>query len=210
MRLSFSHEVKKEIRSAAEQEGNNAAYASLSEAFLSFGSIAEPAKDYHLEFTPPTQSEAENLLKTLNGFGITAGLTERKGAYVVYVKNSEAIEDFLTMAGAPMAAVELMNVKIYKDVRNKANRIANCDTANIERTLKAAEKHTLDIEYISKTSGLGILPKSLKSIAKLRLENPEISLRELGELLDKPLSRSGVNHRLKRISEIAEGLRNGS
>ena len=100
-----------------------------------------------------------------------------------------------------------MNVKILKDVRNKANRIANCDAANIERTLKASEKQIADIEYIMNTDGLESLSPELRNMAELRLENPDVSLKELGEMLDKPVGRSGANHRLKKLMEIAESIR---
>ena len=109
--------------------------------------------------------------------------------------------------GATMSSIDLMNVKIYKDVRNKANRIANCDSANIERTLKASERQITDIEYIMATEGLDSLSPELRNAAEIRLENPDVSLKELGEMLDKPVGRSGANHRLKKLSEIAERIR---
>ncbi|MCM1327864.1 MAG: DNA-binding protein WhiA [Ruminococcus sp.] len=187
--------------------GNNSVYAFIAGAFLSCGSVTEPIKEYHLEFAVPYRELAEDLAKLLVSVGINAKYTERKNMYVIYLKGSEAIEDLLTLMGATMSSIDLMNVKIYKDVRNKANRIANCDSANIERTLKASGKQIEDIEYIAETVGLENLPEDLINIAELRREYPEMSLRELGEALDKPLGRSGANHRLKRISEIAEKLR---
>ena len=187
--------------------GNNSVYAFIAGAFLSCGSVTEPIKEYHLEFAVPYYELAQDLTKLLVSVGINAKYTERKNMYVIYLKGSEAIEDLLTLMGATMSSIDLMNVKIYKDVRNKANRIANCDSANIERTLRASDKQIADIEYISDTIGLENLPEDLINIAELRMEFPEMSLRELGEALDKPLGRSGANHRLKRISEIAEKLR---
>ena len=123
------------------------------------------------------------------------------------MKDSEAIEDLITFMGATMSSIELMNVKILKDVRNKANRIANCDAANIDRTLKASDKQIADIEYIIEKIGMENMPPDLAEIAEVRLEFPEMSLKELGEELEKPLGRSGVNHRLKRISALADELR---
>lgn len=186
---------------------NNSVFAFIAGAFLSCGSITEPIKEYHLEFVVPYYDLTQDLLDLLMRVGINAKYTERKNMYVIYLKGSEAIEDLLTLMGATMSSIDLMNVKIYKDVRNKANRIANCDSANIERTLKASDKQIADIEYIANTIGLDSLPADLINIAELRMEYPEMSLRELGEALDKPLGRSGANHRLKRISEIAEALR---
>ncbi len=190
-----------------ENIDNNSIFAFIAGAFLSCGSITEPIKEYHLEFVVPYYDLTQDLLSLLTEVGINAKYTERKNMYVIYLKGSEAIEDLLTLMGATMSSIDLMNVKIYKDVRNKANRIANCDSANIERTLKASDKQIADIEYIADTIGLENLPADLINIAELRMEYPEMSLRELGENLDKPLGRSGANHRLKRISEIAEALR---
>ncbi len=190
-----------------ENIDNNSIFAFIAGAFLSCGSITEPIKEYHLEFVVPYYDLTQDLLSLLTEVGITAKHTERKNMYVIYLKGSEAIEDLLTLMGATMSSIDLMNVKIYKDVRNKANRIANCDSANIERTLKASDKQIADIEYIADTIGLENLPADLINIAELRMEYPEMSLRELGENLDKPLGRSGANHRLKRISEIADALR---
>lgn len=190
-----------------ENIDNNSIFAFIAGAFLSCGSITEPIKEYHLEFVVPYYDLTQDLLSLLTEIGISAKYTERKNMYVIYLKGSEAIEDLLTLMGATMSSIDLMNVKIYKDVRNKANRIANCDSANIERTLKASDKQIADIEYIADTIGLENLPADLINIAELRMEYPEMSLRELGENLNKPLGRSGANHRLKRISEIAESLR---
>lgn len=176
-------------------------------AFLSCGSITEPLKEYHLEMVIPYPELCEDVITLMQSIDINFKHTERKGMDILYLKESEQIEDFLTSMGATMSSIELMNVKIYKDVRNKANRIANCDAANIERTLKASENQIKDIEYIAATVGLNYLSKELQNIAEVRMEYPECSLREIGEMLDKPLGRSGANHRLRRISEIAEELR---
>ncbi|MBQ8568011.1 MAG: DNA-binding protein WhiA [Oscillospiraceae bacterium] len=179
----------------------------LGGAFLSCGSMTEPLKEYHLEFVVPFAELAEDMLELLNSLGINAKLVERKNDHVIYMKESESIEDMLTWMAAPKSSIELMNVKILKDIRNKTNRITNCDNANIERTLKAAEKQIEDIEYIERTVGLDYLPRDLMNMAEVRLDNPEVSLKDLGELLDKPLGRSGANHRLKKISAIADKLR---
>ena len=186
---------------------NNSVFAFIAGAFLSCGSITEPIKEYHLEFAVPYYELTQDLLNLLTSVGINAKYTERKNVYVIYLKDSEAIEDLLTLMGATMSSIDLMNVKIYKDVRNKANRIANCDSANIERTLKASERQIADIEYIMETEGLDSLSPELRNAAEIRLENPDVSLKELGEMLDKPVGRSGANHRLKKLSEIADKLR---
>lgn len=186
---------------------NNSIFAFIAGAFLSCGSVTEPIKEYHLEFAVPYPELAGDLMKLLVSVGINAKYAERKNACVIYLKDSGAIEDILTLMGATMSSIDLMNVKIYKDVRNKANRIANCDAANIERTLRASEKQVEDIEYIIASEGLDSLTPELRNMAEIRLENPDVSLKELGELLDKPVGRSGANHRLKKLSEIAERIR---
>jgi hypothetical protein len=181
--------------------------AFLAGAFIASGSIIDPNKEYHLEFVTPHKDLAEDIQNIIVGIGINAKTTERKNAYVVYIKDSEGIEDLLTFMGATQSALEIMNIKILKDVRNKANRMANCDSANIEKTVKASVKQIEDIELVSKRIGLDSLPEELKEIAKIRLEYPELSLREMGQMLSKPIGRSGVNHRMKRLSAIAESLR---
>lgn len=190
-----------------ENLDNNNIFAFLAGAYLSCGSMTEPIKEYHLEFAVPFELLCGDLLDILTGLGLKAKYIERKGMYVIYFKGSEDIEDMLTIMGATRASIELMNVKILKDVRNKANRIANCDAANIERTLKASEKQIEDIEYIISTIGLDSLSPELQNMAEIRIENPDVSLKELGEMLDKPVGRSGANHRLKKLSEIAESIR---
>ena len=180
---------------------NNNVFAFLAGAFISCGS------EYHLEFAVPFEELCTDLKKLLERLGIMSKYVERKGLYVLYFKGSEDIEDMLTLMGATKSSIELMNVKILKDVRNKANRIANCDAANIERTLKASEKQIEDIEYIMNTEGLESLTPELRNMAELRLENPDVSLKELGEMLDKPVGRSGANHRLKKLMEIADQIR---
>ena len=194
-------------RIISENIDNNSVFAFLAGAFLSCGSVTDPMKEYHLEFVIPFEDLTKDLLSVIKSLGINAKFTDRKGYYIIYMKGSEDIEDFLTLLGATMSSIEMMNMKILKDIRNKANRIANCDSANIERTLNASEKQIADIEFIIDTVGIDYLPSDLINIAELRLEYPEMSLRELGEALDKPLGRSGANHRLKRISEIADKLR---
>lgn len=180
----------------------------ISGIFLSCGSVNNPEKKYHMEFVMPNIQLCNDFgLLLLDNFSILAKQTERKNAQVVYIKESENIIDLLTIMGATNSSLELMNVKIMKDLRNKINRAVNCDNANIEKTLKAAEKQINDIEIIDSTVGIDSLPETLQEIARLRYENPDISLKELGALLKPPISRSGVNHRLVRLSEIADKIR---
>lgn len=138
---------------------------------------------------------------------IELGKIIRKGTMVAYVKNSENIEDILTFMGARQGTIDLMNIKIYKDVRNKANRIANCDSANIDKVIATAMRQIDDINYIISQDGFENLSDDLREVSEIRLENPEISLQEIGEMLKKPISRSGVARRFQKISKIAEEMR---
>ena len=175
--------------------------------FLACGSVNDPSKEYHMEFTVPEEGLALQLATLLGDIGVTTGTMTRRGQYVVYIKGSESIEDTLTFIGAQQCTLELMNVKIYKDVRNKANRIANCDAANIDKVVSAAMKQIDDINYISKVKGLDWLTDELKELAEMRLENVDMSLQEIGDSLSVPISRSGVNHRFKKLAKIADELR---
>lgn len=175
-------------------------------AFLSCGTVTNPEADYHLEFSVPYLNLSRDLTTLLGELGLSAKQARRGGSYVVYFKESESIEDCLTLMGATAAALELMSVKMIKDIRNKANRVTNCESANIDKTVAAAAKQNEAVRKIERTVGLEALPEELQELARLRLENPDLSLRELGETLDRPLTRSGVNHRLRRILEFAEKL----
>ncbi|MBR6386440.1 MAG: DNA-binding protein WhiA [Ruminococcus sp.] len=177
--------------------------------FLACGSVNDPNKEYHLEFISPCESLANELVSLLKDIGANAKTAVRRNQYVVYLKDSESIEDTLTFIGAPQCTLEIMNVKIYKDVRNKANRIANCDTANIDKVINAAIKQTEDIKLIISTNGLESLNDELREVALLRLENEDMSLKDIGENLSEPISRSGVNHRFKKIAKIADDIRKG-
>ena len=177
--------------------------------FLACGSVNDPSKEYHLEFSVPGEQLAADLSMLLSDIGVTAGTVTRRGQIIVYIKGSESIEDTLTFIGAQQCTLELMNVKIYKDVRNKANRIANCDTANIDKVVNAAMKQIDDIKLIEKTSGLDSLSSELREVAELRLENIDMSLQEIGENLSEPISRSGVNHRFKKLARLADDIRRG-
>lgn len=173
-------------------------------AFLSCGTVSTPQKDYHLEFTVPYLNLSKSLVTLLGEIELSPKTSNRKGYNIVYFKGSESIEDCLYLMGASSAMFEMMNIEIVKDFRNKANRTANCEAANIEKTVKASFAHIKAIEKIESTKGLDYLKNDLKEMAVLRRDNPELSLAELSKL--SGMSRSGVNHRLKRIVEIAGNL----
>ena len=176
---------------------------------LACGSVNDPANEYHLVFTVLEEELAEELVNLLKDIGVHAKTMVRRGKYIVYVKGSESIEDTLTFIGAQQCTLELMNVKIFKDVRNKANRIANCDNANIDKVITASLRQTEDIRLIEQTIGIDKLPEELREIAELRLSAADMSLKEIGDALEPPISRSGVNHRFRRIAKIAEEIRCG-
>ncbi len=173
--------------------------AFLRGAFLSCGTISDPKKSYHLEFVVPFRTLSLDLLKMINEYGLKAKHMTRRGVNVIYVKDSESIEDLLNIMGAKMAAFEIMNIKIYKDIRNVSNRRTNFNYANISRTVSASYDQIEKIEKIMKNGAFEALDEDLQHLARLRVENPDSSLRELGEMFDPVLSRSAVNHRLQKI-----------
>ena len=185
------------------------AAAFLRGVFLSCGTVINPEREYHLELSAVHMHLAEdlcNLLSSLEELSIQPSVICRKGSVVVYLKESEAIADFLTYIGAQNGALELMQVKMMKELRNDVNRRSNCETANIMKTANAAAVQRIAIERIQKYMGLEQLSPELKELCELRYENPGMSLRELGENLSVPISRSGVNHRIQKILELAETL----
>lgn len=173
--------------------------AFLRGAFLSCGTISDPNKGYHLEFVVPYKTLSLDLLKLLTEYGLKAKHMLRRGVNVIYMKDSESIEDLLNIMGATMSAFEIMNIKIYKDFRNTSNRQTNFSFANISRTVTAAFDQIDAITRMRENGVFEYMPQELRDFAILRLENPEASLRELGELCEPALTRSAVNHRLKKI-----------
>lgn len=176
-------------------------------AFLCSGSLCNPEKTYHMEFVNSSLEHAQQLKNIINSFDIDSKIIQRKGYYVIYIKEGEQIVDILNIISAHKSLMNLENVRIIKDVRNNVNRIVNCETANLNKVVSASVKHRQEIEYIKNRVGLDYLPKQLEEIANVRMMYPDLSLKELGEMLNPPVGKSGVNHRLKKISIIAENLR---
>ena len=179
-------------------------------AFLAAGSISDPEKFYHFEITCASMGKAKQLQGIIATFDLEAKIVKRKRYYIVYIKEGSQIVDILNVMEAPVALMELENIRILKDMRNSVNRQVNCETANINKTVSAAVKQIEDIEYIRDTIGLENLPENLEEIARERVERPEATLKELGEALDPPVGKSGVNHRLRKLCDIAEQLRDRS
>lgn len=176
-------------------------------AFLSAGSISDPEKFYHFEITCASMRKAKQLQGLMASFDIEARIVLRKRYFVVYVKEGSQIAELLQIMEAPVALMELENIRIVKEMRNSVNRQVNCETANINKTVSAAVKQMEDIRYIQDTIGLKSLPENLQEMARVRLERPEATLKELGEALEPPVGKSGVNHRLRKLSLMAEDLR---
>lgn len=177
--------------------------AYLRGAFLGGGSVSRPEGDYHLELVTGSYNFAEVLTSLCKKFGLPIGMTDRKNDYVVYLKDSEAILEFLGIVGAKEALIEFEVARNVKDVRNQVNRLINCETANMQKTVNAACRQVERIRYIERTIGLARLPENLREIALLRLRHPEATLRELVEAMAGKIGKSGINHRLRKLEQIA-------
>ena len=176
-------------------------------AFLGGGSISNPEKTYHMEFVTNSEEHGVNLSNIINSFNLNSKIVIRKDNYVVYIKEGEQLVDLLNIMGAHQALLKFEDIRVCKDVRNNINRIVNCETANLGKTIDASLRQIENIEYIDNKIGIEKLPKNLQEIALLRLEYREASLKELGTKLNPPVGKSGVNHRFRRIEEIAEELK---
>ncbi len=197
-----SSEILRETWERCRCDGCRTAF--IRRLFLLYGSITNPEKSYHLDFTMKYADEADAIESCLAEAGFSFHRSTRRDKYVLYIKNSTDIEDFLVYIGASGAAFELMNSKILRDFRNSVNRQVNCDTANIEKQLGSARKYIEAIRFLENCGRIDSLPEELKKTAKLRLENDQLSLAELGKLFEVPVSKSGMRHRLDRILSTAE------
>ena len=212
--MSFSSRVKEELATISRKDFTLVKKQSkmptkglIREAFLQNGSISDPEKFYHFEIVSATLEESEHIQDMIGSFGLDGKIVERKGYYVVYLKEGAQIADMLRIMEAPLALMEFENIRIVKEMRNSINRQVNCEAANLGKTISAAVKQVEDIRFIKSTVGLDNIPEGLAETARKRLEYPEATLKELGEKMEPPLGKSGVNHRLKKLSELAEDLR---
>ena len=181
--------------------------AFLRGAFLASGSVSDPDKGYHLEFVCADSSKADQIVKLCRDFEINARKTLRRDETIVYVKEGEMIGELLSVMGAQNSYMDFENRRIYKDVSNTVNRRVNCETSNIRKTVTAASRQLDDIRYLEEHGFLDDLPEPLKEAAYGRLEHPDATLAELGALMDPPVGKSGINHRLLRLSDIARQKR---
>ena len=213
--MSFASEVKEEllglkmwdVNSSMEQE-EQIARLSIREAFIQSGFINDPNKEYHLEILFRTKKKAEELKLLLENFNINAGTTKKGSGYITYMKDGEDIVNFLALIGANNGVLRFEEARVFKDARNNVNRIVNCETANLNKTLEASTNQIECIKYLKQHKKFNTLPENLKEIAELRLKNPDLSYEEIGKLLKKPLSKSGVSHRLSKINSIVKDIKN--
>lgn len=173
-------------------------------SFLGGGSMSNPEKTYHLEFVTSHEEHAKSLRDIINSFELNSKIIQRKDNYVVYIKEGEQIVDLLNIIGAHQALLKLEDIRVLKEVRNNINRLVNCETANLGKTISASMRQIESIKTIQKGMGLNKLPDSLREIAEVRLANPDASLKEIGEMMNPPIGKSGVNHRFRKLEEIAD------
>lgn len=212
--MSFASDVKNELLELKMWDVNSnmkqdeqLARVYIREAFIKSGSINDPTKKYHLQIMFKTNKKAEQMQQLLLNFNIHAKIIKKDTSYMLYIKDGEEISEFLALVGANKSVIKYEEVRVLKEKRNDINRLVNCETANLNKTISAAVKQIEDIKYIKNKGKFLSMPENLIEIANLRVENPDISLAELGKLLKEPIGKSGVNHRLKKISEIAKELR---
>ena len=194
-----------EIWNKCRCDGCRIAY--LRRLFLLHGSVTDPVKSFHLDYSFRYPEEAQAVLEILTEMGLDFRPAERRGRQVLYLKDSTAIEDFLVSIGAQNAAFDVMNTKIMNEFRNSVNRQVNCDTANIKKQLATSQKYIEAIRYLMDTGKFDSLPEELRSTARLRMENDQLSLSDLAKLTNPPVSKSGIKHRLEKILSHAEELR---
>ena len=212
--MSFASDIKDELlglkmwdMNSQMKQDEQLARLCIREAFIKSGSMNDPNKKYHLEIMFKTKKKAEEMQTLLNNFNINAKVIKREKDYMLYLKDGEEISEFLALIGANSSVIKFEEIRVLKETRNDINRLVNCETANLNKTINAAVKQIEDIKLIKKKRKFSNLPENLQEIAELRIANPDVSLVELGKMLSEPIGKSGVNHRLKKISEIAEDLR---
>lgn len=203
--MSLNYRIDKEIFSNDDEKKSY-----IRGAFIGGGSISNPEKTYHLEFVTHSEEYANDLRDLINTFSLNSKVIQRKNSFIVYIKEGEQIVDLLNIIGAHTSLLEVENIRIMKEMRNNVNRLVNCETANLSKTVNAAVRQVESIKLIQEKIGLKRLPENLREVAELRLNYPDESLKELGEMLDPPVGKSGINHRLRKIEKIAEELRTGN
>lgn len=211
--MSFSGEVREELLELKMWDNNSSlkqdeqlARLLIREAFIKQGFINDPNKEYHLEILFKTKNKAEQIKEVITNFGIDIKSTKKDSKYMLYLKEGEEISSLLALMGAAKAVIKFEEIRVIKETRNNINRLVNCETANLNKTINAAVKQIEDIKKLKKNKKFESLPDNLKEVAKLRLENPDSTYEELGKMLSKPIGKSGVSHRLEKISKLANEI----
>jgi len=202
--MSFSSEIKKELKTRSKPDCLKRSF--VLDCFIKNGICSSPHKSYHMEFNPP-HGDVAKLCEIFDEFEIDCRISKRRGQQLVYLKGAENISDALRLMGAINALSAFENTRIEKEIGNDINRKVNFETANIKKTVSAAVQHIDDIQFISKQAGLSMLPDHLEEVARLRLKLPDATLKEIGQMISPPIGKSGVNHRLRKISAIAAALK---
>ncbi len=203
--FSFKRDVSKDI---TKKSCCKRSY--LRGAFLAGGSLNHPETSYHLEIFSMYEEHTQSLLELMNSFDLNAKMLERKKGFIIYLKEGEKISEFLTLIGAHNALLYFEDVRIMKDMRNSVNRLVNCETANLNKTVGASMRQVENIRLIEREIGLEKLPDKLREIAELRVKYQDVTLQELGDLVTSgPISKSGINHRLRKLDEMANKIRQG-
>lgn len=205
--MMFHSHISEELKSENEK-----VRAYLRGAFLASGSVNNPETSrYHLEISSIYEEHNQDICDLLNQFDLNARTLARRNGYITYLKGAEKIADFLILIGATNSMLKFEDVRIVRDMRNSVNRLVNCETANMNKTIDAASKQIENIRFIESTVGLQSLPEKLQEIAELRIQHPEVSLKELGEMIPSgAISKSGINHRIRKINDFAEELKRKS
>ena len=196
--------TNEDIEYTAQEQKEELLKSIIRGAFLGSGSVNNPESKYHLEIILSTEANADKVISILSGFTITAKKLERKNGYGVYIKDGEEISKLLALIGANSGVLKFEEIRVLRDMKNNINRKVNCETANLNKTVNAAVKQIEAIKMLQKTKEFDKLPENLKEVARIRIENPDASLQELGQMLSEPIGKSGVNHRLNKIIESAK------
>ena len=205
--MSFSSDIKRELRTQPVGKDHCPNRAYVRNSFIKWGTCSDPKKAYHMEFNLPPPHTGDRLCQILKEFDLKPKKTGRRGHILIYLKEAENIVDALNIMGAHKALWEFENVRILKEINNRVNRQVNFETANLSKTISASVQQIEDIRFIAEHAGLEIMSESLQDVARLRLANPDATLKEISQMLSPSIGKSGVNHRLRKISSIAAALR---
>ena len=203
----FCITTKKKINIDTKIENEEEIKAIVRGSFMGAGSVNDPKNKYHLEIVFQSEENAKKIKELIDKVGINCKMLKREKNYIIYMKDGEDIANFLAFIGANKAVLNFEDIRVLRDIRNNVNRIVNCETANLNKVIKTSVKQIEDIKLIKKKNKFNNLSEKEKELADLRIKNPDATLTELGKMLKKPIGKSGVNHRLKAISELAEELR---